>query len=70
MMFARFAQEYGGQKLHIVRANANDKTVDSRAICGRDSSRRGSWRMTINMPLASLCKNCSRIACNVLIVEF
>ena len=69
-MFARFAQEYGGQKLHIVEANANDKTVGGRAICGRDCSKRGNWRMTINMPLASLCKNCGRIARDVRIVEF
>ena len=69
-MFARFAQEYGGQKLHIVGANANDKTVSSRAICGRDCSKRGNWRMTINMPLGSLCKKCSRIARDVRIVEF
>jgi len=33
-MFARFAQEYGGQKLHIVEADANDKTVSARAISG------------------------------------
>jgi len=69
-MFARFAQEYGGQKLHIVEADANDKTVSARAICGRDCSKRGNWRMTINMPLASLCRNCGRIAHDVCIVDF
>jgi len=69
-MFARFAQEYGGQKLHIVEADANDEKVSSRAICGRDCSRRGNWRMTINMPLANLCKNCGRIARDVRIVGF
>ena len=69
-MFARFAQEYGGQKLHIVEADANDKTTSSRAICGRDCLKRGGWRMTINMPLASLCKNCGRVASNVRIVNF
>lgn len=69
-MFARFAQEYGGQKLHIVEADANTKTVSSRAICGRNCDKRGSWRMTINMPLANLCKNCGRIAQDVRIVEF
>ena len=69
-MFARFVQEYGGQKLHIVGADANTKTVNARAICGRDCSKRGNWRMTINMPLAHLCKNCGRVAHNVQIVEF
>ena len=69
-MFARFAQEYGGQRLHIVGADANTKMVSGRAICGRDCSKRGGWRMTINMPLASLCRNCGRIAHNVRIVNF
>ena len=69
-MFARFAQEYGGQRLHIVEADPNTKTVSSRALCGRDYSKRGNWRMTINMPLANLCKNCSRIAYDVRIINF
>ena len=69
-MFARFAQEYGGQRLHIVEADANSKTVSNRAICGRNCLKRGGWRMTINMPLANLCKNCNRVAYNVRIVEF
>jgi len=69
-MFARFAQEYGGQKLHIVEADANTKTVSTKAICGRDCLKRGNWRMTINMPLANLCRNCGRAARNVRIIEF
>lgn len=69
-MFARFAQEYGGQRLHIVEADANTRTMKRRAICGRDCSRRGGWRMTINMPLANLCGNCSRFAKDVRIIEF
>ena len=69
-MFARFVQEYWGQKLHVAKADANTQTVSERAICGRDCSRRGNWRMTINMPLGNLCKNCSRIARDVHIVEF
>ena len=69
-MFARFAQEYGGQKLHIVEADANTETVSSRAICGRTCNKRGNWRMTINMPLAHLCRNCGRVARDVKIVEF
>jgi len=69
-MFARFAQEYGGQKLHIVQADANTETVSSRAICGRDCSKRGNWRMTINIPMASLCKNCAKSARGVQIINF
>ncbi len=69
-MFARFVQEYGGQKLHIAEADTNNKTVNVRAICGRDCNKRGRWRMSINVPLANLCRNCSRFARNVQIVEF
>ena len=69
-MFARFAQEFGGQKLHIVEADRNTETVARKAICGRNCSKRGNWRMTINMPLASLCKNCRRVAHDVTIVNF
>lgn len=69
-MFARYAQEYGGQKLHIVDADANTKTVSTRAICGRDCLKRGNWRMTINMPLANLCGTCRRLARDVKIIEF
>ena len=69
-MFARFAQEYGGQRLHIVKADANTKSVSSKSICGRDCLKRGVWRMTINMPLCNLCKNCNRIADDIQIVEF
>jgi len=69
-MFARFAQEYGGQKLHIVEADANSQTMRSRAICGRSCDKRGGWRITINMPMGSLCHNCHRVARDVRIVEF
>lgn len=69
-MFARFAQEYGGQKLHVVEANPNTKNVSSRAICGRDCGKRGNWRMTINATLGELCGNCRRFARDVEIIEF
>ena len=69
-MFARFAQEYGGQKLHIVEADANTKTLSTRAICGRDCKKRSNWRMTINFPMGNLCGNCQRFADNVEIIEF
>ena len=69
-MIARFAQEYGGQKLHIVEADANTKTVLTRAICGRDCSKRGNWRYSINISLGELCGNCRRFAKDVAIVNF
>ena len=69
-MFARFAQEYRGQKLHIVEADANSKTVSNIAICGRHCFKRKAWRITINMPLNNLCHNCHRFAQDITIVEF
>jgi len=69
-MLARFAQEFGGQKLHIVEADANTQTVSSRAICGRDCSKRGNWRMSINLSLGELCGNCRRFAHDVQIINF
>ena len=69
-MFARFAQEYGGQKLHIVKTDVNSQSVENYAICGRNCSKRGNWRMTINMPLASLCGNCKKLAKDVKIINF
>ena len=69
-MFARYAQEYGGQKLHIVEADANTQTLSSEAICGRNCNKRGNWRMTINMPLGNCCGNCRRFARDVQIINF
>ena len=73
-MFARFCQEYGGQKLHIVEVDANDETILMGAICGRTTQKRGGWRMSINSPLGNLCGNCDRISRtyqeNIRIVEF
>ena len=59
-MFARYAQEKSGQRLHLVEADSNTKIVSNKAICGRTCAKQGSWRMTINMPLANLCRNCIR----------
>jgi hypothetical protein len=67
-MIARFAQEFGGQKLHIVKADTNTQTVSTKAICGRNSNKRGNWRMTINVTLGELCGNCQRFAHNVEII--
>ena len=52
----RYAQEYGGQKLHLVQGFGNQ--VSYRALCGRTPKRRGTWRMTINVSLGHACKNC------------
>ena len=61
----RYAQEYGGQKLHLVEEyidNMTNQTLISRkALCGRKPDKRGQWRMTINMPLGHACKNCMRV---------
>jgi endogenous inhibitor of DNA gyrase (YacG/DUF329 family) len=56
-MEIRFAQEKGGQKLHIVPVIQGD-TVANTALCGKQVRR---WRMTCNLPLAYCCKNCNRI---------
>ncbi len=56
----RFAQEYSGQRLHFVDSFA-DGSVSLRGFCGRNPSRRGNWRMTINVPLAHACRNCLRV---------
>lgn len=61
-LFARFAQEKGGQRLHIVEADANDKSLAFRAICGRNCLGNGRWRMTINLPMGNLCQNCGKIS--------
>ena len=53
----RYAQEYGGQKLHLVQ-DYGDGSVSYRAACGRRPQKRGNWRMTINVPLGNACKKC------------
>ena len=60
-MYLRYAQEYGGQKLHLVEAHT-DGSVSLRALCGRKPSKRGNWRMTINCPLGNACKKCLNVA--------
>lgn len=59
MRLFRYAQEYGGQKLHLVE-EMNSQEVAFRALCGRNPSKRGTWRMTINVPLGNACKNCTK----------
>ena len=57
----RYAQEYGGQKLHLVEDCGNGRFA-TLALCGRQPSKRGSWRMTINVPMGYACKKCVKIA--------
>jgi len=60
-MNLRYAQEYGGQKLHLVEAHT-DGSVSYRALCGRRPRQRGTWRMTINCPLGNACKKCLKVS--------
>jgi len=53
----RYAQERGGQKLHLVEEFGGGRVSDI-ALCGRQPKTRGSWRMTINVPLAHACRRC------------
>lgn len=59
-MNLRYAQEYGGQKLHLVEAYT-DGSVSYQALCGRKPQKRGNWRMTINVPLGSGCQKCLKV---------
>lgn len=59
-MIIRFAQEYGGQKLHIVEDFGYGR-VGQRALCGRTPARRGYWRLTFNFPMGHCCGNCRRV---------
>lgn len=59
-MSLRYAQEAGGQQLHLV-GSYSDGTVENRALCGRTPKRRGHWRMTINAPLGHACRRCLRV---------
>ena len=59
----RYAQEKAGQKLHLVQELDLDLTgreVAFRALCGRSPSKRGEWRMTINISLGEVCRSCIR----------
>jgi hypothetical protein len=58
----RYAQEKGGQQLHLVEEVDLDiygDTVKHTALCGKRAD--SGWRMTINMPLGHACKNCLRV---------
>ena len=61
MAVLRYAQEYGGQKLHLVEAHT-DGTVSYRSLCGRKPQNRGTWRMTVNCSFGNACKKCLKVA--------
>lgn len=64
----RYAQIKGGQKLHLVYEpgeGKDDKNIIrmgylSNPLCGTQYFK-GSYRMTINVPLANACRNCLRV---------
>ena len=60
-MRLRYAQEFGGQQLHLVRKES-ETSVSFKALCGRSPKKRGNWRMTINVSLGHACRNCLRRA--------
>lgn len=59
-----YAQYKSGQKLHLVYEPGEGHSEVVRSgflswpLCGR---RAGSYRMTINVPLAHACHNCQRV---------
>jgi hypothetical protein len=63
----RYAQIKGGQKLHLVCEPGEEYygeiiragTVSAPLCKARHFN--GSYRMTINVPLANACKNCLRV---------
>lgn len=65
----RYAQVKAGQKLHLAYepgegANSAELVIAghlSAPLCGKRIDENG-YRMTINMPLGSACRNCIRVA--------
>lgn len=53
----RYAQYRAGRRLHMTEAFMGG-LVSMRALCGFAP---GEWRMTIDVPLAHACRNCSRV---------
>ena len=59
----------GGQKLHLVyepgegidKQNLIQAGHVSAPICGRGFDKNGNFKMTINVPLANVCKRCLRV---------
>ena len=63
----RYAQVKGGQRLHLV-CEPGEETPSGHVVragnlsvplCNRPMS--SGYRMTINVPLGSACKNCQRV---------
>lgn len=60
----RYAQEFKGQRLHLVAEqdrNLTGREVAFRSLCGKEPTGRGDWRMTCNLSLGVACKNCLRV---------
>lgn len=62
-----YAQVAGGQRLHMVcvageefRGDVIRRGTVSMPLCGRPVPPDG-YRMTINVPMASACRNCLRV---------
>lgn len=56
--YYRYAQNRGGQRMHLVVDYGHDEVGDV-ALCGVRPTR-GYWRMTCNMPLGHACRRCQR----------
>ena len=56
----RYAQAHGRRRLHLTKiVDETDGRLLKRALCGYIPDR---WRATYNVPLASACSRCMRIA--------
>lgn len=64
----RYAQVKGGQKLHLVYEAGEGPDPQhlipagqlSRPLCNRPNA--NNYRMSINVPMGALCKNCRRVS--------
>lgn len=60
-MITRYAQEFPGQRAHLV-AECGERKVAYRALCGRTPQRRGTWGWTCNVSFGHACRTCLRVA--------
>ena len=56
----KYVQEFNGQHIHIAHSY-NNGIVSQQALCGRTPSKRGTWRLTVNIPIGSVCDTCSKL---------
>ena len=64
----KYAQIKAGQKLHLVYEAGEGKDAEHLVPAGSLSAPlchtrhfKGTYRMSINLPLANACKNCTRV---------